>query len=90
MEDEDDEDDDDEDDESDDEDEDDEDELEEEEDLLRLRFRLRWSSPLLLDRFRSSVRVLDSLLLDLESFDDVASYQQLRYVRCSAHCLRSP
>lgn len=68
MEDEDDEDD--EDDESDDEDEDDEDELEEEEDLLRLRFRLRWSSPLLLDRFRSSVRVLDSLLLDLESFDD--------------------
>lgn len=79
MEDEDDEDDDDEDDESDDEDEDDEDELEEEEDLLRLRFRLRWSSPLLLDRFRSSVRVLDSLLLDLESFDDMVDFLKPHY-----------
>lgn len=67
-----DEDEDDDDDEQDDEEEEDDDELDDEDDLLRLRFRLRWSLPLLLDRFRSSSRVLDSLLV-LGSFDDMVN-----------------
>jgi len=64
------------------EDEEEEEELEEEEDLLRLRFRLRWSSPLLLDRFRSSVRLLDSLRLDLESLDDMVGFYPNALRKC--------